>query len=166
MPPRGLWLARPPARLETPMATPNPDPVPAADPGPPAAAWAAGAMTSAAARRTMMAQWFIVQATSASQNTVVIRLRGELDVTVRTTLEELLGLLPGTRPDRLVIDLAGVSFMDCGTAAAVFEAARQSLPHGRKPVIRAPRPLIRRLLQITGWDQQCVIATGGRRGRT
>jgi anti-anti-sigma factor len=116
----------------------------------------------------MMAQWFIVQAASASasrEKTVVIRLRGELDVTVRTTLEELLALLPGTQPDRLVIDLAEVSFMDCGTAAVVFRAARQTLPHGRKPVIRSPRPPVSRLLQITSWDQQCVIATSPCRGK-
>lgn len=94
---------------------------------------------------------------------MVIRLRGDLDLTVRATLLELLASLPGTRPARLVIDLAEVSFMDCGTAAVVFTAARQALPPGRKPVIRAPRPPVRRLLQITGWDQQCAIARSPRR---
>lgn len=93
----------------------------------------------------------------SQQKTVVIRLRGELDLTVRTTLEELLAPLPGTRPDRLVTDLAEVGFMDCGTVAILFEAAQQTLPSGEKPVIRAPRPLVHRLLRITGRDRRCVI---------
>ena len=147
------------------MATPTPGPAPAASPGPPVEAPPADATASLAAYRTMMAQWFIVQATSGSDKTVVIRLRGELDVTVRATLEELLALLPGARPGRLVIDLADVSFMDCGTAAVVFAAAREALPHGRKPVIRGARPSVRRLLQITGWDKQCAIGTYPRRGQ-
>jgi len=147
------------------MAAPNPEPAPAARPGPLAKALPAATMTSRAAHRTMVAQWFIVQATSGSEKTVVIRLLGDLDVTVRATLEELLALLPGIQPGRLVIDLADVSFMDCGTAAVVFEAARQALPPGRKPAIRAPRLPIRRLLQITGWDKQCVIGTYPRHSR-
>lgn len=111
----------------------------------------------------MVTDWFMVQTTVASpgqdnaDKTVIVRLRGELDVTVRTTLEELLGPLPGSRPDRLVIDLAEVDFMDCGTTALLLRAAQQTLPPGEKPVIRAPRPVIRRLLRITGWDRQCVM---------
>lgn len=147
------------------MAAPTPDPAPAASPGPPAPPRPAGPVTSRAPRPAMMAQWFIVQAAPAPGPTVVIRLRGDLDVTVRAPLEELLALLPGTRAGRLVIDLAEVSFMDCGTAAVVFGAARQTLPPGRKPVIRAPRPPVRRLLQITGWDQECVITASARRGK-
>jgi len=147
------------------MAAPTPEPAPAASFGPSAEALPADATTGPAAHRTVMAQWFIVQATSGSEKTVVVRLRGELDVTVRATLEELLALLPGTQPGRLVIDLADVSFMDCGTAAVVFATARRALPPGRKPVIRAPRPAIRRLLQITGWDKQCVMGTYPRRGQ-
>jgi anti-anti-sigma factor len=84
-------------------------------------------------------------------------LRGELDVTVCTTLAELLAPLAGLRLDRLVVDLDNVEFLDCGTAAVIFEAARQALPAGVMPVIRARPPLVRRLLQLAGWDSQCVL---------
>jgi anti-anti-sigma factor len=108
----------------------------------------------------MTAEWFMVRSAfvSASQEkTAVIRLRGELDVTVCDTLAELLAPLASMRLDRLVIDLDGVRFLDCGTAAVIFEAARPALPPGAMPVIRARRPLVRRLLQLTGWDRQCVL---------
>ena len=111
-------------------------------------------------RQTMTAEWFMVRTAfvSASQEkTAVIRLRGELDVTVCDTLAELLAPLAGMRLDRLVIDLDGVRFLDCGIAAVIFEVARQALPPGVMPVIRVRRPLVRRLLQLTGWDRQCVL---------
>ena len=84
-------------------------------------------------------------------------MRGELDVTVCTTLAELLAPLAGMGLDRLVIDLDDVDFLDCGTATVIFEAVRQALPPGEMPVIRAQPPLVRRLLQLGGWDSQCVL---------
>jgi len=108
----------------------------------------------------MTAEWFMVRTAlvSASQEkTAVIRLRGELDVTVRITLAELLAPLSDMRLDRLVIDLNQVDFLDCGTAAVIFEAARKALPPGEMPVVRAQRTLVRRLLQLTGLDSRCVL---------
>jgi anti-anti-sigma factor len=111
-------------------------------------------------RQTMTAEWFMVQTAFASpsqEKTAVIRLRGELDVTVRITLAELLEPLSDMRLDRLVIDLNQAEFLDCGTAAVIFEAARKALPPGEIPVVRAQRGLVRRLLQLTGLDSQCVL---------
>ena len=124
------------------------------------AARAGPTATSALIRQTMTAEWFMVRTAfvSASQEeTAVIRLRGELDVTVRITLAELLEPLSDMRLDRLVIDLNQVDFLDCGTAAVLFEAARKALPPGEMPVVRAQRPLVRRLLRLTGLDSQCVL---------
>jgi anti-anti-sigma factor len=59
--------------------------------------------------------------------------------------------------DRLVIDLNQVDFLDCATAAVIFGVARQALPPGEMPVVRAQRPLVRRLLQLTGLDSQRVL---------
>ena len=94
---------------------------------------------------------------ASHEKTAVIRLRGEFDVTARITLAELLAPLAALRLDRLVIDLNQVDFLDCAAAAAMFEAARKALPPGEMPVVRAQRPLVRRLLQLTGWDSQCVL---------
>lgn len=110
--------------------------------------------------QTMTAEWFMARTafvSASEENTAVIRLRGELDVTACVTLAELLAPLAGMGLDRLVIDLNQVDFLDCGTAAVLFEAARKALPPEEVPVVRAQRPLVRRLLQLTGLDSQCVL---------
>jgi anti-anti-sigma factor len=124
------------------------------------AARAGPTATAAPIRQTMTAEWFVARAAfvSASQEkTAVIRLRGELDVTVRMTLAELLAPLAGLGLGRLVIDLNQVDFLDCATAAVIFDAVGRALPPGEMPVVRARRGLVCRLLQLTGWDSQCVL---------
>jgi anti-anti-sigma factor len=124
------------------------------------AARAGPSATAALIHQTMTAEWFMVRTAffpASQEKTAVIRLRGELDVTVRIILAEFLAPLPDMRLDRLVIDLNQVDFLDCGTAAVIFEAARKALPPGEMPVVRAQRPLVRRLLQLTGLDSQCVL---------
>lgn len=116
--------------------------------------------TARATSQIMTAEWFIARTAlgpASQEKTAVIRLGGELDVTARTTLAELLAPLSGIRPDRLVIDLDQADFLDCGTAAVIFNAATQALPPGTVPIIRAQGPIIRRLLQLTGLDSQCVM---------
>ena len=48
-------------------------------------------------------------------------------MTVSTTLTELLAPLSDIKPDRVVIDLDQADFLDCGTAAVIFNAARRAL---------------------------------------
>lgn len=89
--------------------------------------------------------------------TAVVTLSGELDLSVRSALAELLVEVGAKKPDVLVIDLAAVTFLDCGIAAVLASAARL-LPSGRKPVLRSARPLVRRVLGLTGLDTQCELA--------
>jgi anti-sigma B factor antagonist len=89
--------------------------------------------------------------------TAVIALFGELDLTVRCALREQLAQLAEKKPDVLVIDLAAVTFLDCGTAAMMIQTSRL-LASGRKPVLRSVRPQVRRLLELTGLDSQCELA--------
>jgi len=60
------------------------------------------------------------------------------------------------RPGRLVFDLSGTYFMDCGSARLIA-AAGQRLPGGGRPVIRRPGPGVRRVLELTGLDAHCAI---------
>ena len=57
----------------------------------------------------------------------------------------------------LVIDLAAVTFMDCGIMAVIIGTARR-LPSGRKPMLSSPCPQVRRLLELTGLAAQCELA--------
>src|SRR5262249_41940445 len=60
------------------------------------------------------------------------------------------------RPGRLVFDLSGTHFMDCGSARLIT-AAGQWLPDGGPPVIRRPRPGVRRGFELTGLEAHFEI---------
>ncbi len=81
---------------------------------------------------------------------------GELDLTTRPVLAERLSAVLGHRPRRLVLDMAGADFMDCGSARVVAGAGR-FLPDGGRLVIRHPSPVVRRVLELTGYDASCEI---------
>lgn len=92
-----------------------------------------------------------------ADGTAVVRLLGDLDATVAATLSQRLADLQDKKPDRLIFDMAAVDFLDCAAAGVMFAAARSMLP-GRKPVIRAPGPLVRRVLELTDLDTQYELA--------
>lgn len=92
-----------------------------------------------------------------ADGTAVVRLHGELDLAVRSALWEHLAEVAEKKPDALVIDLAAVTFLDCGTAVMLIQMG-QLLASGKKPVLRYVRPQVRRLLELTGLDSQCELA--------
>jgi anti-sigma B factor antagonist len=91
-----------------------------------------------------------------SQDTTTVVITGELDFTTRPVLAERLSLILRGRPRRLVLDMAGTCFMDCGSARLIVSAA-QFLPEGRRPIIRHPSRAVRRVLELTGLDAECEI---------
>ena len=98
---------------------------------------------------------FTVTAT-ARGGTVTISLHGGLDSTTAAIVHRQLGPVLDQRPDALVFDLAGLLFMDCA-GARMLARARLALPPGRRPALRAPRPIVLRLLRLTGLDRQFSI---------
>jgi anti-anti-sigma factor len=69
--------------------------------------------------------------------TAVVSVRGDLDVTTRAQLAEVLAQALATRPRRVVFDMAHADYLDCFSVRAIFAAAR-SLPD-RRPVIAPAR---------------------------
>jgi len=103
----------------------------------------------------------------ARQGTTTIVVTGELDLATMPLLAAQLALAVRDRPGRLVFDLSGMYFMDCGSARMIA-ATGQWLPDGGRPVIRRPRPGVRRVLELTGLDARCEIeplAVGSNRAR-
>ena len=86
--------------------------------------------------------------------TIVIR--GELDLVTMPFLAEQLTPISRDKPGRLVFDLAGTAFMDCGSARLIARTG-QWLPDGRRPVIRRPGRAVRRVFDLTGLDACCEI---------
>jgi anti-anti-sigma factor len=86
--------------------------------------------------------------------TIVVK--GELDLVTMPFLAAQLALATRDSPGRLVFDLSGTHFMDCGSARLIAGAGRW-LPGGGRPIIRRPGPGVRRLLELTGLDAHCEI---------
>src|ERR1700722_5378942 len=87
----------------------------------------------------------------ASQDTTTVVITGELDLTTRSVLTKRLSPILRTSPRRLVLDMAGTGFMDCGSARLIATVAR-SLPEDSRLIIRRPGRAVRRVLGLTGLD--------------
>lgn len=86
----------------------------------------------------------------------IATVRGEIDISTVGILSERLGRLAGKNPQRLVIDLAGVSFVD-SSGLGGFVRIRKVLPPECPVVIRSPQRRVRQLFKITGLDSVIII---------
>lgn len=93
--------------------------------------------------------------------TVVIG--GELDLVSMPVLAARLSVVLRRRPRRLILDMAGTTFMDCA-CTRLLASAGQFLPDYR-PVIRQPTSAVRRVLQLTGLEAEFEIEELPGRGR-
>jgi anti-sigma B factor antagonist len=85
-----------------------------------------------------------------------IVLRGELDITSAARAQQCLAGVLSRNPCQLVVDLAGLKFMDT-QGVKLIARARQGLPAGRDLIIRGPNPSVHRVLTLTGIDRVCII---------
>jgi anti-sigma B factor antagonist len=86
----------------------------------------------------------------ADSHKVTIALRGEVDLGTAAQLEqELRGVLE-THPERLVIDLHDLDFMDCTGLSLMIRAQRSADAHGHLLALRRGPDQVQRLFQLTG----------------
>ena len=88
--------------------------------------------------------------------TVVVRLAGELDLYNSDQVRETLLAVCAEEPDRLVVDLGGVRFID-STALGVLIEARSRLTNRRAFRLAAPGLETRRALEISGLDRHFSV---------
>jgi anti-sigma B factor antagonist len=93
---------------------------------------------------------------SAGREATTVVIRGELDLVTAPVLDEQLRLAVANKPARLVLDMSGADFMDCG-CARLIAAARSALPAEADLIIRQPSRAVRRVLELTGLDVYCEI---------
>jgi anti-sigma B factor antagonist len=87
---------------------------------------------------------------------VVVELAGELDLyNAHTVREALLGETE-KKPERLVVDLSRVTFID-STGLGVLIEARTRLPNSRAFILAAPGLETRRALEISGLDRHFAV---------
>src|SRR5262245_57419774 len=93
----------------------------------------------------------VVRTQRTADSSVVVEVRGPLEAeTVGALQSVVLDAIRSWRPQKLVIDLRNVPFMDSmgvGTLVAGSNAAREV---GGTLELRSPSPFVHRLLHITG----------------
>jgi anti-sigma B factor antagonist len=83
---------------------------------------------------------------------VVVHLVGELDLYNAGAVREALLGSAAEGPERLVVDLAGVEFIDSTTLGVLVET-KTKLHDGRPLLLAAPGLAARRALEVTGLDR-------------
>ena len=86
----------------------------------------------------------------------VIRLGGELDLYNADAVRDALFSACNGGPERVVVDLGEVEFMD-STALGVLIEARTKLPNRKAFLLAAPGLETRRALQISGLDRHFSV---------
>lgn len=81
----------------------------------------------------------------------IVRLTGELDLYNAHEVREVLLNEAATEPERLVVELSDVAFVD-STMLGVLIEARTKLPNPRAFLLAAPPPQARRALELAGLD--------------
>lgn len=99
--------------------------------------------------------WVTIEVKTGPETTTVA-IDGELDLATMPLLARQLAQVARENPGRVVFDLTGTGFMDCGSARLIARIG-SSLPEGRRPVIRNPGPGVRRVLELTGLAACCEI---------
>jgi anti-sigma B factor antagonist len=97
-----------------------------------------------------------VKAVDREGGAIVIRLAGELDLYNAEALRTALRDAAAEEPERLVVDLGDVRFVD-STALGVLIEARGRLPAGRGFLLAAPGLETSRALEVSGLNRHFAI---------
>lgn len=91
-----------------------------------------------------------------TDGSVVVSLAGELDLYNAAAVREALLECCSEAPERLIVDLTGVKFID-STALGVLIEARTRMSNRRAFLLAAPGLETRRALEISGLDRHFAV---------
>jgi len=78
---------------------------------------------------------------------------GEIDLYTAPRLHSaLMSALGASTPVQLVVDMAGVEFCDSTGMNVLLSCLRRARERGGELEIAAPKPAVRKILQVTGLD--------------
>lgn len=89
----------------------------------------------------------------------VLRLQGELDASNTDRLRRVISNALQRRPPVLVVDLSELSFTDCAGLSVLVWVNKHQAERGHELVITGWKPIVRRLLQLTGLDTYLHLST-------
>ena len=94
-------------------------------------------------------QWFV----GAEDDSAVVGVIGEVDLSTAATLGRVLQLAIDDRPPKLIVDLAQVRFLDSSGIQCLVAASRVAATVDCTLVVRNPNPSIARVFSICGVDE-------------
>ncbi|NEA23348.1 STAS domain-containing protein [Actinomadura bangladeshensis] len=90
--------------------------------------------------------------TASQGGHAVVTATGELDLYTAPRLQAALAGLLREQVTRIVVDLSGVEFCDSTGMNVLLSAMKRLKEQGGALELAAPRPAVRRILQVTGLD--------------
>jgi anti-anti-sigma factor len=87
----------------------------------------------------------------------VVHLSGELDMATAPALDEVVTSALRSRPSALVLDAAGLTFLDSTGIHLLMKIGQAADAIGCSLVLRSPRRAVLKVLRITGTDALLVI---------
>jgi anti-sigma B factor antagonist len=91
------------------------------------------------------------------RGTPTLELRGELDMATAPILRRAIAEVAEREPQRIVLDLRELQFMDVAGVRTIIEAARRMRREGGALVLTNPLPHILRLLELILVDRSVVV---------
>lgn len=105
----------------------------------------------------LLPQDLMVQ-THRQGSTVLVVVRGELDIATAPLLDAVLEGLVGVAPELVELDLSGVAFLDSHGLTTLTTARSRLAAAESVLVLRDPSPVVRRVLAICGLDRDFATA--------
>ncbi len=86
---------------------------------------------------------------------------GEIDLYTAPRLHsELAAVIANSAPEtRIVVDMSGVEFCDSTGMNVLLSCLRQARERGGELELAAPRPAVKKILQVTGLDAVFTVNT-------
>ena len=81
---------------------------------------------------------------------IIVAVSGEVDVCTEAPLQQALLRIIRERGARLMVDVSGVSFMDCAGLRALLATRRRAEMHGGFLRLIATSAAVRRIIELTG----------------
>ena len=94
---------------------------------------------------------------SRSEREAVLFLRGELDCATQHQFVAALARVDEGCP-RVVLDLADLTFIDCGNIGVIHTARAAAQTRGAEVALRSPNRLVSRVLQLTDLGPAVIAA--------
>jgi len=97
----------------------------------------------------------------AEGDRIIVALSGEIDLYTAPRLQSQLAAALNTEyPVRLVVDMSGVDFCDSTGMNVLLAAQRLARERGGDMELSAPRPPVRKILQVTGLESVFTVVEG------